>query len=119
MLVLGTDPSPAKKARDWAASPVNLLNVAVSRARCRLFVIGSYDEWRAAPNFSVLAATPGNRKICHNVRWFPSDRREHGLSQGAYRETELVPESLRRAGRYGRISGWRGSRSRKDGDPLS
>jgi hypothetical protein len=57
VLVLGTDPNPAKKARDWAASPVNLLNVAVSRARCRLFVIGSYDEWSGAPNFSVLAAT--------------------------------------------------------------
>jgi hypothetical protein len=57
VIVLGTDPNPAKKARDWAASPVNLLNVAVSRARRRLFVIGNYAEWSVAPNFSVLAAT--------------------------------------------------------------
>jgi hypothetical protein len=28
VLVLGIDPSPAKKARDWAARPANLLNVA-------------------------------------------------------------------------------------------
>jgi hypothetical protein len=67
VLVLGTDPNPAKKARDWAASPVNLLNVAVSRARRRLFVIGSYDEWCVAPNFSVLAAT------FHRHPWKPQD----------------------------------------------
>lgn len=56
IFVLGTDPSSGKGARDWAASPVNLLNVAVSRARRRLFVIGSHAEWRDAPNFRELAA---------------------------------------------------------------
>jgi hypothetical protein len=56
LFVLGTDPSPGKGARDWAAHPVNLLNVAVSRARCRLFVIGSHTEWSGAPNFGELAA---------------------------------------------------------------
>jgi hypothetical protein len=55
VFVLGTDPSPAKKARDWAARPANLLNVAVSRARRRLFVIGDYAEWREAPNFREAA----------------------------------------------------------------
>jgi hypothetical protein len=55
VLVLGTDPSPAKKARDWAARPANLLNVAVSRARRRLFIIGDHAEWRDAPNFSESA----------------------------------------------------------------
>jgi hypothetical protein len=53
---VGTDPSRSKKARDWAAPPVNLLNVAVSRARRRLFVIGSHGEWSAARNFDKLAA---------------------------------------------------------------
>jgi hypothetical protein len=52
---LGTDPSPGKGAIDWATRTVNLLNVAVSRARRRFFVIGSYAEWSGAPNFSVLA----------------------------------------------------------------
>ena len=56
VFVLGTDPSPSKGARDWAGHPVNRLNVAISRARRRLFVIGSHDEWTAAPNFGVLAA---------------------------------------------------------------
>jgi hypothetical protein len=55
LLILGTDPRPAKRARDWAAQPVNLLNVAVSRARRRLFVIGDLREWRGAPNFCELA----------------------------------------------------------------
>jgi len=55
IFVLGTDPSPGKSAVDWASRTVNLLNVAVSRARRRFFVIGSYAEWSGAPNFSVLA----------------------------------------------------------------
>lgn len=55
IFVLGTDPSPGKAAIDWASRTVNLLNVAVSRARRRFFVIGSYAEWSGAPNFSVLA----------------------------------------------------------------
>lgn len=55
ILVLGSDGSPAKRARDWAASPANLLNVAVSRARRRLFVIGDHADWGSAPHFSVLA----------------------------------------------------------------
>jgi len=56
LFVLGTDRSPGKGARDWAAHPVNLLNVAVSRARRRLFIIGSHAEWSGAPNFAELAA---------------------------------------------------------------
>jgi hypothetical protein len=55
VLVLGADKSPARKARDWVGDPPNLLNVAVSRARRRLFVIGDYEEWANAPNFGVFA----------------------------------------------------------------
>jgi superfamily I DNA and/or RNA helicase len=55
VLVLGTDPSPSKRARDWAARPPNLLNVAVSRARRRLFIIGSLAEWGEIQNFSEAA----------------------------------------------------------------
>jgi len=55
-LVLGS--APGKKgagSRAWAASSPNLLNVAVSRARTKLFVIGNYEEWSGLPHFEVLA----------------------------------------------------------------
>jgi hypothetical protein len=73
VLVLGTDPSPAKKARDWAARPANLLNVAVSRARRRLFVIGNHAEWRDVPNFREAA------RLLHRHPW-PHPRSPHLLA---------------------------------------
>ena len=57
ILVLGTDQTPGRRARDWVGAPPNLLNVAVSRARRRLYVIGSYPEWLPAPNFGVFATS--------------------------------------------------------------
>ncbi|MCX5199269.1 ATP-binding protein [Streptomyces sp. NBC_00249] len=54
ILVLGTDPRRAG-ARAWAASRPNLLNVAVSRAKRRLFVIGNREAWRDQRHFSTLA----------------------------------------------------------------
>ncbi|WP_405827557.1 AAA domain-containing protein [Streptomyces sp. NBC_00105] len=54
ILVLGTDPGRAG-ARAWAASRPNLLNVAVSRAKRRLFVIGNLDAWRDQRFFTTLA----------------------------------------------------------------
>lgn len=53
ILVLGTGHRGG--ARGWAANQVNLLNVAVSRARRRLFVIGGYDEWATAGVFTALS----------------------------------------------------------------
>jgi len=69
VLVLGTDPSRTKKARDWAARPANLLNVAVSRARRRLFVIGNYAEWHDVPNFREAA------RVMSRHPWPSSDDR--------------------------------------------
>ncbi|MEV6953039.1 DEAD/DEAH box helicase [Streptomyces sp. NPDC051183] len=54
VLVLGTDPRRAG-ARTWAASRPNLLNVAVSRAKRRLFVIGNLAAWRDQRHFTTLA----------------------------------------------------------------
>lgn len=54
LLVLGTS-NARGGARDWAAASPNLLNVAVSRARRRLYVIGSYENWSKQKYFSTLA----------------------------------------------------------------
>ena len=43
-------------ARQWAASRPNLMNVAVSRAKHRLYVVGNREHWRELPHFDVLAA---------------------------------------------------------------
>lgn len=42
-------------ARAWAASRPNLLNVAVSRAKQRLYVIGNREQWQKQRYFSTLA----------------------------------------------------------------
>ncbi|BBF23161.1 DEAD/DEAH box helicase [Sutterella megalosphaeroides] len=56
VLVLGSAPGEAgKRQRRWAASPVNLINVAVTRARRDLVVIGNYEEWTAEPVFRLVS----------------------------------------------------------------
>ncbi len=54
ILVLGTA-TDQSGSRNWAAKTPNLLNVAVTRARRRLIVVGDYANWSRHRNFEVLA----------------------------------------------------------------
>jgi hypothetical protein len=60
-----------QSSREWAASNPNLLNVAVSRAKTKLFVIGNYEDWSKLPHFRVLAETFDRYKLVspyHTIR---------------------------------------------------
>ncbi|MGV9881445.1 DEAD/DEAH box helicase [Streptomyces sp. NPDC003006] len=57
VIVLGTAANAAG-SRQWATKSPNLLNVAVTRARRRLIVIGDRTTWSRHQYFSALAAHP-------------------------------------------------------------
>lgn len=53
-LVLGSDPD-VPGARGWASQKPNMLNVAITRAKKRLYVIGNKKLWKNFNYFSTLA----------------------------------------------------------------
>jgi hypothetical protein len=55
VIVLGAPLDASLGARRWAGHPPNLLNVAVTRAKRRLYVIGNREAWKSAGAFSHLA----------------------------------------------------------------
>ena len=56
MVVLGSAAGEAGRAtRDWASSRPNILNVALTRARSRVHVLGSVTDWSSQPYFDILA----------------------------------------------------------------
>lgn len=63
-LVLGTAPgAPGAGARQWAASKPNLLNVAITRAKSRLYVIGDAQQWGCLDYYRELRTVLPMRRI--------------------------------------------------------
>ncbi len=54
-------------ARQWASSKPNLFNVAISRAKKRLYVLGSYEHWSHLPYFCKLASELAVRPLRSQV----------------------------------------------------
>ncbi len=52
--VLGAQAPSQNGARNWAGYKPNLVNVAVTRAKSSLYVIGNRDLWKSAGVFAVL-----------------------------------------------------------------
>lgn len=57
IFILGATGDEHGGARTWAGSPPNILNVAVTRAKKRLYVIGCHKEWQNAGAFDVLSSS--------------------------------------------------------------
>jgi superfamily I DNA and/or RNA helicase len=53
--VLGAQGASQNGARNWAGSRPNLVNVAVTRAKSSLYVIGNRSLWKSAGVFSLLS----------------------------------------------------------------
>lgn len=54
MLLLGAPKASQQRAHQWAASPPNIINVAVSRAKQNLYVIGSAAWAGAGTSLQIL-----------------------------------------------------------------
>lgn len=57
VFVLGAPLDASGGARRWAGGAPNLLNVAMTRAKRRLYVVGSHKAWRSAGYFQYLATS--------------------------------------------------------------
>ena len=62
VLLLGGS-ADSQGARDWAVETPNLLNVAVTRARERLYVIGDYDDWSKRRQFEQIMTLLPKRSL--------------------------------------------------------
>jgi hypothetical protein len=51
---LGAQGNKFKGARAWAGSMPNIVNVAVTRAKSNLYVVGNKEEWRGAGFFMPM-----------------------------------------------------------------
>jgi hypothetical protein len=69
ILVLGSDPQ-SNGARQWAASKPNLLSVALTQAKERVYVIGNRSLWAEQTYFALLAETlPTTTRQAFESKW--------------------------------------------------
>ena len=66
ILLLGGDPSKPG-AINWASDTPNILNVALTRAKYKFFVIGNYKLWSSKPHFQDLAMVIPLTRISNEV----------------------------------------------------
>ena len=59
ILVLGCDSSIGNGAANWVGQKPNIINVAVTRAKYRLYVIGDFQQWSVIPNVKT---------VCNNLQ---------------------------------------------------
>lgn len=57
IIILGCDEETGEGAAQWAGKKPNILNVAVTRAKYRVAIIGDSDLWRKVPNFDFAYKT--------------------------------------------------------------
>ena len=57
ILVLGASADASRGSRNWAGGSPNILNVAVTRAKKALYVVGRREAWRTAGVFASAAAS--------------------------------------------------------------
>jgi hypothetical protein len=79
ILLLGAPKATQSGSREWAAAMPNILNVAVSRAKQNLYVVGSHGAWSTVGHCRVLARRlPSERVVftgsppAHLPTWAPS-----------------------------------------------
>jgi superfamily I DNA and/or RNA helicase len=63
ILLLGAPAKAQNGAREWAAGTPNILNVAVSRAKQNLYVVGSRKVWSSVGFVSDMSSELLNRRI--------------------------------------------------------
>lgn len=84
LLVLGASAMRRRGSRSWAGGTPNILNVAATRARQALYVIGRHDAWSTSGVFATAA------RLLPVVRW-PFDASSHpGQVGGVRRSNEQV-----------------------------
>ena len=65
VIVLGASDDGSSGARSWASSPPNLVNVAVTRAKHSLYIVGSRKAWENVGCFKVLSKYIKVREFKH------------------------------------------------------